>query len=326
MKQEIGGYFELELTKQPFPFPHQDGRLVNSGRNALMLILKHLCPSRIYVPYYTCNSVLEPLLQLNIPYTFYSVTKELEITGHIDLQEKEYLLYTNYFGVREGYIRNKLIPVYSGKLILDNSQSLFSPVYPDIPSFFSPRKFVGIPDGGIACCENLASISGYPEAVSTNHFSHLIKRIESGAGAGYEEFQASNWLLSGRPIEKMSKLTNSLLASVDFESIKEKRIKNYRILQKELESHNELTVFNSGEEIPMVYPFLHQGNKGLREVLIKKNVFIARYWPNVMIWCKDTDTEYYLCENLLPLPLDQRYGVEEMNFVLSIIKSYYGIR
>jgi hypothetical protein len=49
-------------------------------------------------------------------------------------------------------------------------------------------------------------------------------------------------------------------------------------------------------------------------------VFCARYWPNVLEWCQPGDFEYQLAENLVCLPIDQRYGEEEMNYIIDIIK------
>ena len=61
----IGGYFELELSCFG-NFPHRDGLLVNIGRNALELILRSIKNIKtLYIPYYTCDVVLEPLKKFN---------------------------------------------------------------------------------------------------------------------------------------------------------------------------------------------------------------------------------------------------------------------
>ena len=53
--------------------------------------------------------------------------------------------------------------------------------------------------------------------------------------------------------------------------------------------------------------------------LIDKKIFVARYWPNVLNWCKKDDIEYQLTENMVCLPIDQRYGENEMNHILNNI-------
>ena len=70
---------------------------------------------------------------------------------------------------------------------------------------------------------------------------------------------------------------------------------------------------------PMVYPFISD-DKSLRGRLIQNKVFVARYWPNVLEWCKEDELEYKLAAQIIPLPVDQRYGVEAMKRIVEIIK------
>ena len=104
MHKEIGGYFQLELSNKG-SFMHDNGVLLNSGRNALEYILRAKGNiSRLWIPYYTCDTVLEPLVKLNLPYSFYSIDEQLELQKLIELQQGEYILYTNYFGVKDRYV------------------------------------------------------------------------------------------------------------------------------------------------------------------------------------------------------------------------------
>ena len=73
MVKEIGGYFELELSHKS-SFPHSEGSCLNSGRNALEYIMRSISPiRRLWIPYFTCEVILEPLHKLQIPYSFYSI-------------------------------------------------------------------------------------------------------------------------------------------------------------------------------------------------------------------------------------------------------------
>ena len=75
----IGGYFELELTDRG-GFPHDNGVLLNSGRNALEYVFQALGDVKhLYVPYYTCDVVMEPVKKFNITYTFYHINQSLEL-------------------------------------------------------------------------------------------------------------------------------------------------------------------------------------------------------------------------------------------------------
>ena len=77
--REIGGYFGLELPVGK-PFLHGDGYCVNSGRNALELILSNIQDlEKLWIPYYTCEVILEPLKRQGIPYDFYSSIHDMSV-------------------------------------------------------------------------------------------------------------------------------------------------------------------------------------------------------------------------------------------------------
>jgi hypothetical protein len=69
---------------------------------------------------------------------------------------------------------------------------------------------------------------------------------------------------------------------------------------------------------PMVYPY-YTDNENLRKRLIDNRIFVAQYWPNVLSWCSPSDTEYNLTKRILPLPIDQRYGEEDMECIVKFI-------
>lgn len=76
-----------------------------------------------------------------------------------------------------------------------------------------------------------------------------------------------------------------------------------------------------GKSVPMVYPFLLD-NINLRKKLIESKVYIPFYWPNVQSWCNAESLENTLSQLLLALPIDQRYSIDEMNFIVSVLKEF----
>ena len=66
----------------------------------------------------------------------------------------------------------------------------------------------------------------------------------------------------------------------------------------------------------MVYPYLTE-DSDLRQKLIDNKIFVAKYWPNVQEWAIDGSTERKLVSNLLPLPVDQRYGKIDIHHITS---------
>ena len=146
--------------------------------------------------------------------------------------------------------------------------------------------------------------------------THLLKRIEQGAEAGYVDYQREEETLDGSPVERMSKLTDALLRSIDYEKIALDRISNYKVLEEQLGKTNAIHLTLHQGDVPMVYPYLTEDTT-LKQRLITHKIFVATYWPNV-----DANENYEatLKTNLLPLPIDQRYWDEDMKRIIENMK------
>lgn len=319
MMKAIGGYFSLELPPFQGSYIHENGIHLNSGRNALEYILRSLPDIQcLWIPYYTCDVVLEPLKKQDIPYRFYSVNEFLELADEIELGKDEYLLATNYFGIKDSYIK-ELASRYGERLIVDNAQAFFTEPIAGIKTVYSPRKFVGIPDGGIAYMENGLDVSGLEQDISYDRCSHLLKRLDLGAEAGYADFRENSHQLMNQPIKRMSNLTWNLLQSIDFDSVKKQRRENFKQLHEVLSGINRLHIPSMNTfACPMVYPF-YTSDDTLKKHLIENKIFVATYWPNVLEWCKDGMLEYELAGKVIAIPIDQRYGKESMNKIIKMI-------
>lgn len=314
---EIGGYFELELRKGNEY--HSTAIALNTARNALELILITKNYSKVYIPYFTCDVILEPFKKQNIEYEFYHIDEDLEPKfDYLKIKENEGLLYTNYFGIKDKFI-GELTGVCRN-LIVDNSQSFFSKPINDIPTFYSCRKFFGVPDGAYLYMEGVTT-GELPCDYSENRMTHLLKRIEYDAEVGYVDFKTNDNSLVGQPIRQMSKLTKALLSNIDYEFVKTKRIENFNSLHNILVQRNELNFELENNYVPMVYPFLTKKH-GLKEKLIRNKIYVATYWPNVLNWVKEDSFENKLTNNLVHLPIDQRYGHEEMLKIFSLINEH----
>lgn len=314
----IGGYFELELPYRG-GFLHDDGVLLNSGRNALEYVMLALGDVKnVFIPYYTCDVVLEPIKRLGIRYSFYSINKALEIEPLPSLQSGDYLIYTNYFGIKDEYVK-VLADYYGTSLIVDNAQAWFAEPIAGVSTIYSPRKFVGLPDGGIAYCTKHIDESSFVQDVSCERCTHLLKRIDLCPSEGYADFRENSKQLIGQPIKWMSSLTRRLLSSIDFEVVKNRRRDNFECLHKCLSKQNLFEMPSMDMfECPMVYPYLTE-DASLRQKLIEDKVFVATYWPNVKDWTTSEMIESAMVEQLIPIPCDQRYCEKEMLRIVSLI-------
>lgn len=317
MLKPIGGYFEWEFPANNGSFPHSDGVLLNSGRHSLEYILKSLgAIKRLWIPYYTCDVVLQPIERLGIPYSFYHINKDFILAEEIALSEGEYIIYTNYFGLMDAYCK-EMAKHYGNQLILDCAQAFFAPRLKGINTFYSPRKFVGIPDGGIAYANNPTSLE-LPTDNSYDKCAHLLKRHDLTPMDGYNDFKESSHKIASSLLSSMSILTQKMLLSLDYDAIKKRRFSNFISLHEHLASSNELQIPSQDSfSCPMVYPYYTKDSE-LRKRLISNQVFVATYWPNVFEWTRE-EIEYKLSKNIIPIPIDQRYDDKDMMRIVEII-------
>lgn len=318
----IGGYFGLADCEDECELPIENGILLNTGRNALEYILTYI-PNikKIYLPVFTCEVVLEPLIRNNIIYDFYSINKDLEIKDDIVLKEDEYIIANNYFGIKDKYIED-LSRKFNGHLIIDNAQALFAPVLPNIKAFYSARKFVGVADGGFAVGVESKGVSYFKEDDSSLHNSHLIIRRDFGAEAGFKYYQQNETKLDNQPIKGMCRNTRDILCHINYDRVKAIRRKNFEFLHNALGKSNQLNIPQANSFVcPMVYPYYSNQGCELRDRLIKNKIFVARYWPNVLDWCAKDSLEYKLADNTIAIPIDQRYGEIEMKRIIETINN-----
>ena len=306
----IGGYFGLEIpVHQEF---HSDAIALNSGRFCLEYILRCRKYSKVYVPYFTCDSAVEPIIKLGISYEFYHIDETYHIVDDISLSENEALMYTNYWGLQSEYCA-LLAKEYRKQLILDYTQAFFAKPLPGIDTFYSCRKFFGVPDGGYLWTDAKADFA-IEQDVSYSRMDSLVKRIDLSPEEGYDDFCKCSELFHSLPIRYMSKFTKRMMESIDYNNVAQKRRLNYEYLRKTLGGK---TLSNS--EVPMVFPYTAKKGQALRKHLIQNKIFVAKYWPNVDEWAGKNSLETLMANNILPLPIDQRYNENDMNRIIVVI-------
>lgn len=315
--EAIGGYFSLELPlREEY---HKKAIRLNTGRNCLEYILRACGYKKVYIPYYTCEVLLEPFKKLGIPYDFYHIDIHFEIRDRFTLNADEALLYTNYFGLKQRYVE-QLAEKTGTRLIVDNTQAFYAKPIQGVDTFYTCRKFFGVADGAYLYTDKLLD-EDFEQDESWDRMAHLLKRIDLSAEQGFADFRKVDDGLDNQPIRKMSKLTQRIIQSIDYEAAAKKRRENFQILHTTLGGMNNLELQFNEDAVPMVYPFLSPV-KGLREKLIENKIYVARYWPNVLELTTKDDTEYFFAYQMQPLPIDQRYSEEEMKSIINVIKQW----
>ena len=314
----IGGYFELELPQRSEY--HSKAISLNTGRNCLEYILRVRGYKRVYLPYYSCEVLLEPFNNLGTEYTFYHINERLELDEDIQLQDGEALLCINYFGLKQDYIIT-LAAKYGQQLIVDNTQAFYALPIDGIDTFYSCRKFFGVADGAYLYCDKTLEMD-LEQDQSWDRMDYLLKRIDLSPQAAHTDFRTRSSALRNCPIKTMSNLTHRVMASIDYQQVASRRRDNYRLLDDTLKDINYRLLQLTGDEVPMAYPYYIENGSCLRQHLIEHHVFCARYWPNILDWCSPIDWEYQLAENLVCIPIDQRYNENDMQNIVSLLACF----
>lgn len=316
MKAAIGGYFELELPHAR-PFMYQGALKYQSARAAFLALLRVSTPKRVWMPYYICDAMLAPVRASGAEIFFYSLDKHLGIADDITLDSADILLYVNYFGVCFGQVEKVLDRFNPSQVVLDFSQAFFIEPQKCLATIYSPRKFFGVPDGGLIFTELPLCTPELLDTGSAGRMQHLIKRLAGSPELGYEDYQRSETSLDDLEPRQMSNLTNRLLSSIDFGDAHARRNENFLSLHKVLGTTNRLAL-DAEPDGPLCYPYF-SSDAGLRKKLISQRVFVPTYWADALSRINGYCLEGDLVNSILPIPCDQRYSSKDMTKVLSSI-------
>ena len=305
---EIGNFFELETAKLSTKWIG-DRVLLNSGRNALRYIIRAYKIKNIKAPYYTCQFVWDILKDEKCNIEFYHIDKNF--LPVCSFNSNDYILFNNYFGICSNQIN--FLKIKYKNLIIDNTQAFYSK-QKCLASFYSLRKFFGVPDGGLVWCDKKIN-KKFPQSTSYQLCTHLLKAYDKNHSDSYINFIKNELEIDKRPLQTMSKLTYSMLSNINYIKCKNIRLKNFYTFDNFLGKINQLKINLTEDDVPMIYPYLSEDKK-LREKLIKNNVYLQEFWPQIDKFL--SKEELYLKNNIMPLPIDQRYNKKYIKNILSV--------
>ena len=223
--KEIGGFFGLEKLINNCGEFYPDLIHLNTGRNCLLLIVKNKKIGKIYIPLFLCDSIVNLCRKYNIGYEEYNVGKDLMPIFNKSLKSDEFILIVNYFGFLN---KNKIVELKNKykNIIIDNTQAFFSKPVEGVDTFYSCRKYFGVPDGAYLYMPESSQIE-LKQDDSYSRMTHIEGRSTYCASDFYFKYRENEALLRTLPLLKMSCLTQELLVSFDYASIKNQRENNY---------------------------------------------------------------------------------------------------
>ena len=306
--REIGGY--IELDKHKGSIYHNGAVALNCGRACLEYLIKTKNIKKLYIPYFCCESAFSPLKRYGVEREYYSIDKAFRPVFDKKLNDGEYLYIINYYG----QLCNDEIAEYKeryGRIIADFSHSYFQKPVSGVDTLYTCRKFFGVSDGGFLYTDKLIDDLIQDESFERIHY--VLGRFERGAGEFYEEASNNNDIFDTQGLKKMSKLTENILRSLNYDEISLQRTNNFKFLNERLGESNKLSVKNTKGSF--MYPFYAENGAELRKKLQQEKIYIPTLWPDVSEICSQESLEYDYAKNILPLPVDQRYGCDTMKYL-----------
>ena len=308
--REIGGY--LELDNYRLPMLHENAIALNCGRSCLAYLIRTKKIKKIWIPKFLCRSIVDICKREEVEVAYYSVNMDFR-PQLMDTEEWVYLV--NFYGQISNHFIGNLRKYYPN-IIVDNIQAYFQEPINGIDTIYTCRKFFGVADGAFVYTDTQLEDLDVDE--SFERMRSLLGRYERTASEFYNEFIEEEKKFSEYKILRMSKLTFNLLHGIDYEAVKSKRTENFAYLHKSLKDKNQLEL--SIPDGAYMYPLYIENGVYFRKELQAKKIFIPTLWPDVFEVCTDSELEYNMAKNILPLPVDQRYGEEEMDFIVNAIK------
>lgn len=350
----IGGEFEISLEdfvrpKQDMPFFYKKKEnylQVDTGRSALLLALQDILRKggerKAWVPAFSCDSVLLPFIQLGFSLHFYSMGEDLQSPRVLPDEVKgSTFLFINYFGKANHRIMNwiKTHPHRSQMFVIeDNVQAMLSRNVGDTGDYvvYSFRKFLPQPDGAVLAFNQSEGkfVLEDPDEnfVSGKVIGKIIRGTQTESSHFLQLFHKTEDRINSdiRP-RSISFMSQFLLERTEFSSIAEVRKDNwenlYYMIRSEGEVFSNITpLFNSleKEEVPLGFPvrITNIDRDSLRQYLAEKHIYCPIHWdiqgrPQATGW-----PDELLSRNILTIPIDQRVGLREIEYIFHQLNSF----
>ncbi|MBT2571292.1 hypothetical protein [Planococcus sp. ISL-110] len=312
--KEIGGYFGLDnLVSNEF----HDGLIaLNTGRNTLLYLMKARNITKLHIPYFLCDSVSTLLEEHGYNFEYYHIDQEFHPIFDKQLEQGEFLYIVNLYGqLTTG--QTLALKKRFGQVILDHSHAFFQEPLAGVDTIYSCRKFFGVPDGAYLATDAILH-ENLEQDMSSDRMKHIMGRYEETASGYYADFQRNDHVLDATPLRTMSKLTRNLMGAIDYERARQTRNENFAYLEQQLDAENALKL--TRPDGAFAYPVLVEDGMRIRNKLAAQNIYIPLLWPNVLSDCPEESIEYQYAANILPLPCDQRYGIEDMAYLVEMVK------
>jgi hypothetical protein len=329
----IGGLLGLEVPclssgSRSVPFSECFRNYFLSARCAIYTICQSLKPRTTWLPSYLCGALLEPFDRLNIPIRFYDDGPNFQngSTNWIDeVKNGDLVLFIHYFGFPNRTFPAEAVKKQGGLIVEDASQGLFvKQLYSESECIiYSPRKFVGVPDGGVVVHSDTSVLqAGSLEPAPAEWWKSalaatLMRRefdLQGGENVWFQLFREVEETFPVGPYCSSDLARMYIEGGTDYDFIERVRRENYKAL---LERLAEFALFCEldAETVPLGFPVRLSPavRDRVLDHLYKQNIFTPVHWRIGEIVPVEHVESHLLSQSILTLICDQRYTTSDMN-------------
>lgn len=315
--ESYGGFQPLELRDTGFFYSENEYNLLkfNSAKVGIGKVIEKNQIEKMYVPFYLCPNVCKEIEGHDLEVVYYNIDKELLPIINDEFIEGDWIYIVDYFGIMDNRLDVYIKKHSDYKYIVDNCHSFFHKPNVGENYIYSCKKFFGVPDGSYLITDDYIEEQG-SLSKGAEYSNYLITALESGTNYCYNEKKKVDDLL-GRTYDNMSIIADKIMRSIDYEMVINIRRENAAQYERAFSEINRIKIEKNS--VPYMYPLNFGQN--IKKELIGKKIFVPTLWEQ----CKEEKYketwEYDLTENTLFLPVDQRYDKEDVEYVISIVKS-----
>jgi dTDP-4-amino-4,6-dideoxygalactose transaminase len=335
-------YFD-DLTKDFADFAY-----LRSGRESLGYVAENIASGNktILIPAYHCESMAKPFTQRGWSVHYYCLNKDLSIDTFclsqlIKKLNPSTVLTMNFFGIT---LTDKAILFIKMRwqniiIIEDFTHCLFSfyRIFNQHVDFYiaSIRKWLGVFDGALVLSTKALK---YKPKYRSNRFVLLRQKAQqekanylgTGDTDSKERFrkalvQAEEILNIYSSINCISPDSMDLLKNVKVADFVFRRRNNLLHLINELSCLSPLLAFFDNIEesalgCPFSLPVLIKNRDMIQKSLASKGLYTQVLWPIGKVARKACSNSVLIADNMLSIPIDQRYDYNDMEDIIKIIK------
>lgn len=360
MKSEIGSNFCItpdELAKEnvacfsldDLKCNGSDYALFSTGRSATSFVIKAIIERQpdlnktVCLPPFTCQTVIEPFVKAGFEVVTYPLDSNFDAKVNDILQvlvssNAKILLIHKYFGFNTIHNFNDLVYILKQKgiiIIEDCTQSLFSQFDRVDADYFvgSLRKWCGAPDGGFAVCktgvfynkpidEDYTLIEAKKRA-GVSKYRYLYHHQGEKQSFLSDYAQAEIILNAQKKLYTIGSLSKNIYSQLDVPLMIKRRQRNYKYLFDAIKDIKDIKpAFNniSSQICPLYFPVVCQDRTSIRNLLRNNDIYAPIIWPKAEALPEICNEVQYLYDNLLCIPIDQRYCIDDMERIASVLR------